>query len=259
LARIVHETGRPARIDDSSDVAKTAPVLEIRSSLGAPITLEGRLWGLLVAGIGGAEPAPPGTEHRLAGFAELVATAIANAEAQAELTSSRARIVAAADETRRQIERDLHDGAQQRLVFRLGYSCVQPRLRCRPNSRRLSAELAQIGSGLNAALEELRQLSQGIHPAILSEAGLAPSLRALARRSAIPVEVEARGATLMISVSDDGVGGATFVGGSGLVGLRDRVGALGGRLERRSADGAGTSLSVELPLGEDAAAAVSEE
>jgi histidine kinase len=142
----------------------------------------------MIAASTGEEPLPAGTEGRLADFTELVATAIANAEAQAELTASRARIVATADQARRRIERDLHDGAQQRLVS------VALRLRTAaaaiPPEEEVQQELAGIGSELDDALDDLRELSRGIHPAILSEGGLGPALRTLARRSSVPVELQ---------------------------------------------------------------------
>jgi signal transduction histidine kinase len=295
VSRLVRETGRPARIDKYVDDAGTAPAvvlgLGIRSAVAAPITVEGRLWGLMVVASTGEKP-PPATEARLAGFTELVATAIANAEAHAELTASRARIVATADETRRRIERDLHDGAQQRLVslalrVRAAQAAVPPEL------DELTAELDRVVAGLNGALDELHELARGIHPSILSEGGLGPALRTLTRRSAVPVEldvrtkgrlwepvevaayyvvsealtnvakhadaswvrvdVEATDGVLRISVHDDGVGGADLAHGSGLVGLKDRVEALAGRISVDSPPGVGTSLQVELPLADDGA------
>jgi signal transduction histidine kinase len=231
----------------------------------------------------------PGTEQRLAEFTELVATAIGNAEGRAELTASRARIVAAADQTRRRIERDLHDGAQQRLVslalyLRAAQAAVPPEL------GELAAELERAVAAATGALEELREIARGIHPTILTEGGLRLALKTLARRSPIPVELEvgvdgrlpdhveasayyvvaealtnvtkhahastvmvtaeadaARG-VLRVSVRDDGTGGADFTRGTGLVGLKDRVEALGGRIFLYSPHGAGTSLQVELPL-----------
>jgi signal transduction histidine kinase len=238
----------------------------------------------------GEEPPPPaGSEARLAQFTELVATAIANAEAQAELRASRARIVGTADETRRRIERDLHDGAQQRLVslalqLRAAQATVPPEL------HELAAELEQVGGGLSTTLDELREFARGIHPAILAEGGLGPALKALARRSpvavdlnvhmddrlpervevgayyvvsealtnaakharasAVQVNVDAAHGILRVSVSDDGVGGADFTRGSGLVGLKDRVEALGGRISLESPPEAGTTIRVELPFGD---------
>jgi signal transduction histidine kinase len=208
-------------------------------------------------------------------------------QSREELAASRARIVAAGNQARRRIERDLHDGTQQRLVslvldLRSAEAAVPPE---RPELR---AQLARVTDGLTGALEELRELSRGIHPAILSEGGLAPALKALARRSAVPVELEvdvqarlpepvevaayyvvsealanaakhahasvaqvearARDGLLHLSVRDDGVGGAAPGGGSGLVGLADRVEALGGTIEVHSPAGQGTSLQIDLPI-----------
>jgi signal transduction histidine kinase len=227
------------------------------------------------------------TESRLMGFAELVATAISNAVARAELNASRARIVAAADETRRRIERDLHDGAQQRLVS-LALELLAAAANAKAGADELRDELARGSSEVTAALDELREISHGIHPAILSEGGLGPALRALARRCAIPVEldispsgrlakrievtayyvvsevltnavkharasavhvaVEQLHATLRLSIRDDGVGGADPARGSGLIGLHDRVEAMGGTILVDSPAGAGTAVLVSLPL-----------
>jgi signal transduction histidine kinase len=235
----------------------------------------------------GDEPPPPGTETRLGGFAELVATAIANAESQAELRASRARIVATADETRRRIERDLHDGAQQRLVA-LGLQLRGAQADVPPELGELDGELEDIAAGITDVLDEVREMARGIHPAILARGGLGPALKTLARRSAVPVVldvrterrlpeaievgayyvvsealtnaakhvhalsvavyVEAVNGVLRVSVQDDGVGGADFARGSGLVGLKDRVEALGGRIAVESAPDTGTAVNVEFPL-----------
>ena len=224
---------------------------------------------------------------RLAGFTELVATAIANAGAQAEVTASRARIVAAADQARRQIERDLHDGAQQRLVT-LALQLRAARAAVPPELGELGAELDRAAAGATGALDELREIARGIHPAILAEGGLRRALRTLARRSPIPVELQVRaderlpdqvevsayyvvaealtnaarhsrasavsvevevaGEVLRVAVRDDGAGGADLARGTGLVGLKDRVQALGGRIFLDSRSGAGTSLQAEFPL-----------
>jgi signal transduction histidine kinase len=207
-------------------------------------------------------------------------------QSRGELAASRARIVAAGDQARRRIERDLHDGTQQRLVslvldLRAAEATVPPELAA------LKQQLARVADGLAGALDELRELSRGIHPAILSEGGLPPALKALARRSALPVELDvevpgrlpepvevaayyvvsealanaakhaqasvahvlarARDGRLHLSVADDGVGGATPEGGSGLIGLADRVQALGGTITVHSPIGQGTSLEVDLP------------
>jgi signal transduction histidine kinase len=287
VSLLVRESGRPARVDNYPDPGRGPTTPGIHAAVGAPITVEGRLWGLVTVAWESWEPPPPRTESRLADFTELVATAIANAEAQAELTASRARIVATADETRRRIERDLHDGAQQRLAS-LALRLRAAQATVPADLQGLSTELDGVAGGLNNALEELREFARGIHPAILAEGGLERALRALARRSAVPVDLNVRTETrlpdrvevgayyvvsealanvakhadastvevevgsadgvLRISVHDDGRGGADFRGGSGLVGLRDRVEALGGRISLESPPGAGTSLQVELPL-----------
>jgi signal transduction histidine kinase len=284
----VRQSSRPARINDHSglegEIAQSVRGLGIRSTVGIPIAVAGRLWGAMVVSSTEYEPLPEGTEARLADFTELLATAIANAEGRAELDASRARIVATADATRRQIERNLHDGAQQQLVsLALQLRGAQAAV---PDEHR--AALSRTVEGLNTVLEELREISRGIHPAILGEGGLRPALKALARRSAVPVEldlraeprlpervevavyyvvsealtnaakyasasgvhvgVEVRDRTLGVSVRDDGDGGADPARGSGLLGLKDRVEAIGGTMSLQSPPGAGTSLHVELPL-----------
>jgi signal transduction histidine kinase len=287
VTTLVFETGRPARIDDYADASGPAADLAreegLRASVGVPITVEGRLWGVVMVSSRRA-PLRADTQARLAGFTELVGTALANTEAQAALTASRARIVATADQTRRRIERDLHDGAQQRLVslvlqLRAAQAAVAPEL---------ARDLDHLAAGLHDALEELREFARGIHPAILSEGGLGPALRTLARRCPVPVdlqvhvegrlpervevtayyvvaealtnvakhagasvvqvEVVAEDGLLRLGVRDDGVGGADPARGSGLVGLKDRVEATGGTLRVDSRAGQGTRLLVELPI-----------
>ena len=193
VTTLVFETRRPARLDIdaglSGAVAEQARAWGVSASVGVPITVAGRLWGVMVAASMRENMLPPDTEHRLADFTGLVATAIANAQAHAELTASRARIVATADQTRRRIERDLHDGAQQRLVslaLRLGGAATA----IPPELSEVHRELAGVGAELDAVQGDLRELSRGIHPAILTEGGLNPALRALARRSPIPVELQ---------------------------------------------------------------------
>ena len=206
---------------------------------------------------------------------------------QAELAASRARIVAAADETRRRIERDLHDGTQQRLVS-LGLELRLAQSNVPPDLTELDAEIARVAQELDGAVDDLREIARGIHPAILSEGGLVPALRTLARRSAIPVEldvqtesrlsepvevaayyvvsetltnttkhgrasrvrvaVDERDGHLQLSIEDDGIGGADPARGSGLVGLRDRVEALGGTIEVTSVTGDGTLVVARLPV-----------
>jgi signal transduction histidine kinase len=229
---------------------------------------------------------PVDTEARLANFTELVATAIANAETHADLAASRARIVAAADETRRRIERDLHDGTQQRLVT-LGLELRTLQGAMPPELGELERQLSHVTEELTSVFEELREISHGIHPAILSKGGLVPALRALRRRSARPIELDvhverrlpepvevavyyvvsealtnavkharasvvhvelaASDSTVRLVVDDDGIGGADLGKGSGLVGLRDRIDALGGTLQVTSPVGHGTKLLIEIP------------
>jgi GAF domain-containing protein len=291
VATAVMRTGRPARREDPEQ--KSEPLeglvgrLGITSTVGTPIVVEGRLWGGMSVSSRQPEPLPADTESRIADFAELVATAIANAEARTELAASRARIVAASDETRRRVERDLHDGAQQRLVT-LGLELRSAQAELPHDLAELRAELTHVDQGLTAVMDELREISRGIHPAILSERGLAPALKALARRSPTPVALDIRvegrlpdgvevaayyvvsemltntakhaqasavhvgvaqaDGVLHISVHDDGIGGADPARGSGLVGLRDRVEARGGTISVRSPRGKGTAVEVTLPL-----------
>ncbi|WP_157987409.1 ATP-binding protein [Jiangella endophytica] len=260
-----------------------------RPATDVPITVEGRLWGALRVANPPRTAAATRADERLAGFAELVATAIANAETRAELTASRARIVATADETRRRIERDLHDGAQQRLVT-FGLRLQALRATVPAELGELATELDVLAAELVNALDELREFARGIHPALLNESGLGPALRTLIRRCPIPVrsdvrvsgrlrepvevaayyvvsealanaakhanatsvavDVETTEERLRLSVRDDGVGGADVAGGSGLVGLKDRVEAIGGRIVVESRRGAGTSVRAELPLAD---------
>ena len=240
------------------------------------------------------EPLPADIEARLAGFTELAATAIANAEAQAALTASRARIVAAADQTRRRIERDLHDGAQQRLVS-LALQLRAAQADVPPGAGELAQRLEGVVTEVTGVLEELREIARGLHPAVLSESGLGPALRMLARRSPFPVSVDVQVArrlpepvetaayyvvsealtnaakhahasaaevevaadgdgVLQVCVRDDGSGGADFGHGSGLVGLKDRIEALGGRIWLHSPPGAGTVVQIVLPVDNPTAA-----
>jgi len=253
--------------------------------VGAPIIVDGRLWGAAIVGSSRVELLPPDTEEQLADFAELIAMAIANAAARDELMASRARIVAAGDEARRRIERDLHDGAQQRLVtLALKIRSLEASM---PTEGGLKRDMAGVGDGLAAACEELREISHGVHPALLSKGGLRSALRSLARRAAVPVALsinveqrlpepvevaayyvvaealtnaakharasqvtvtaDADGEKLRLSVADDGIGGADPCGGSGLIGLKDRVEALGGHIRLTSHDQKGTTLAAEIP------------
>jgi signal transduction histidine kinase len=291
VAAIVRSSGRPVRIDSFADapgpLSATLREHGVQSAVGAPVTVEGRLWGAMVAYSMANEPLPSGTELRLANFTDLVGTAIANTQARADLTASRARVVAATDNIRRRIERDLHDGTQQRLVS-LTLDLRNAQADVPETQAELRLELANIADGLVAALDDLREISRGIHPALLAKGGLEPALKALARRSpvavaldidldgrlpdqveiaayylvaealtnaakhaqptAIWVEAAVDGGRLRLTVRDDGVGGADPARGSGLTGLTDRVEALGGTITVLSPPGEGTRLQVWLPL-----------
>ena len=297
LATIVARSHRPARVDSYSDasgeVAEVVSESGFRSAAATPVVVQGRLWGVLVTATVSEQSLATDTETRLASFTELVATAIANAENLSELMASRARVVAAADKARRQIERDLHDGAQQRLVS-LTLALRTAQMAVVPGDGELGDDLARIAEGLIGVQDDLRETARGIHPAILAQGGLVPALKALARRCTVPVKLdvrtepqlpervevaayyvvaealtnaakhanasailvdaEATDRVLHLRVRDDGVGGADPVRGSGLVGLRDRVAALGGTITVQSPAGAGTSLHVELPLADQSGA-----
>ena len=295
IAATVFRTRQPARIDSWGSgvgpIAERARELGRQSRVGAPIVVDERVWGMALVGTTEPDPLPPDTEGRIAEFAELVATAIAAATARADLIASRARIVAAADDARRRLERDIHDGAQQRLValglkLRLAESGVPDR------QEDLRNELSEVVSGLTDLARELQEISRGLHPAILSRGGLPAAFKTLARRSAVPVnldaaierrlpdsvevaayyvvaealtnaakhaqasEVEVRARVtdeaLELSICDDGIGGADSRKGSGLIGLRDRIEVLGGRMQVASPLGCGTALEITIPHGANA-------
>ena len=287
VARVLR-TGSPERVeyaDAAGAFAERMHSLGYRAAVAAPVTVGGQLWGALAAGSLSAEHLPEGDEQRLCDFAELAAQALANADAHAKLAASRARIVEAGDEERRRLERNLHDGAQQRLVsVALDLRMVGAKFEKDPAGARelLSSAQDQLAQGLN----ELRELARGIHPAVLTERGLGPAIESLAMRAPVPVEIEevpaerlagpveaaayyvvaeamtnvakyahATHATVSVrrfdghatvTVADDGVGGADPSLGSGLRGLADRVAALDGHLEVESTAG-GTRISAEIP------------
>ncbi|HEY3033848.1 MAG TPA: CHASE3 domain-containing protein, partial [Streptosporangiaceae bacterium] len=293
VAGQVQRTGRPARVPDyeaaGGEVSAWAREHGIRSGAGSPIVVEGRLWGVIIAFSGAAGPHPEGTEERLLAFTELAGMAVANTESRAELAASRARVVAAADETRRRIERDLHDGTQQRLIS-LALELRAAEARVPQEQRSLVQQWSRTAQGLTYVVEELREISRGLHPAVLEKGGLGPALRALARRAGVPVDLSVRvdgrlpervevaayyvvsealtnaakharasvvrvdigtaDDTLRLLVQDDGVGGADPSRGSGLIGLNDRVAAVGGRIEITSPPGGGTSLLVTIPVAQ---------
>jgi GAF domain-containing protein len=291
VSRRVFRTGRSVRVDEVDYSAARGPLAAIGRRLGvvstaaSPIFVEGRLWG--VVSVSYDKQLPPEAEERLEKFSELIATAIGNAESSAELAASRRRIVAASDDARRRIERNLHDGTQQRLVS-LGLAVRAAEANLAPDRQDVQDQLSRVATGLAHAVEDLQEISRGIHPAILSRGGLGPALQTLAHRSAIPVDLEItmdvrlaepievaayfvasealanaakhsdatridvslerRDANLLLSVRDDGVGGVDAGRGSGIVGLNDRVEALGGSLRVDSSPGEGTQIVAQLPL-----------
>ena len=291
LAPKICRSGQPERVDDydgiTGSLAERLRALGIRSGVGAPIVFNGELWGAVVISSVEVHAFATGDEHRVAGFTELVAQALANAEAREQLTASRARVVTAGDAERRRLERNLHDGAQQRLVgIALALRLLDRLIDDDP--ARAHAALSSVIEELHHGLAELRELARGLHPAVLTDHGLHAAVAAVAQRAPLPVELEidegerpsdavevaayfvvsealtnvakyaaateARvevrrlGDRLVVVVSDDGAGGADMRGGSGLRGLEDRVEALGGRLHVQSLPGEGTSVRADLPL-----------
>jgi signal transduction histidine kinase len=288
----VLRTGAPARVSRHQPAGGTlsAWALEhagVHSAVGTPIQAEGRVWGAIIAFSAADEPLP-GTEERMLAFTELAAMAIANTESRAQLLASRARVVAAADETRRRIERDLHDGTQQRLIsIALELRAAEARLPL--GHADTGRQYAQTAQDLSGVAEDLRTISRGLHPAILEKGGLGPALRALARRSGLPVELNVRlgqrlpervevavyyvvsealtnaakharasmvevdlgitGQLVRLAVRDNGSGGADPARGSGLIGLSDRIETLGGRIDITSVPGDGTTVLVRIPTG----------
>jgi signal transduction histidine kinase len=287
----VHRTGRPARLDDialaSGQFGTQMREVGIRSAVGAPIVVEGRLWGVIIAASRQEEPLPVGAESRVAEFTELVATAISNVQAWSDLAASRGRIVAAADDERRRVVRDLHDGAQQRLVHTV-ITLNLARRALEQGTDDVHALITQAMSHAEQANTELRELSQGILPRVLMHGGLRDAVDALAARMPVPVEIDisvrrlpapieatayfvvaealtnvakharARSATvgasidsdtLRVEVRDDGRGGAR-PSGTGLVGLRDRLAVLEGQLRVESPADGGTLVAANIPLPE---------
>jgi signal transduction histidine kinase len=291
LAAAVQRTGRPARMDDYDDVtgavADRVRNVGVRAAVGVPIIVGERLWGLAAVGATNPGPMPPDTEERMADFTDLVTTSIANAATRDELLASRARIVAAADDARRRIERDLHDGAQQRLVA-LGLGLRAAESSVPAELQPLKEQIAGLATAVAAVSAEVQEISRGLHPAILSRGGLGSALKVLARRCAVPVDLDVRvdqrlpdpievgsyyvvaealtnaakharaslvevsahatDTELRLEIRDDGIGGAARGKGSGLTGLVDRVEALGGKMTIQSPSGSGTSLLANIPI-----------
>jgi signal transduction histidine kinase/ketosteroid isomerase-like protein len=291
LAGEVQRTGAPRRKEDYGDapgaIAAMSREVGIRSAVATPIVVEGATWGMIAVASRRPEPLPPDTEARLTEFSRIAGMAVANAKSRSDLAESRARIVRAGDEARRRFERDLHDGAQQRLVS-LGLELHLVAETVPAELDDLRDVLSRLGTGLNDALEDLRELSRGLHPTVLSEDGLSRALRSLALRSTVPVDVRIeldserfeepvevaayyvtsealantakhaqasraelsvgyRDGWLELNVSDDGRGGADAGSGSGLTGLVDRVEAIGGTMRIESRPDAGTAINVKLP------------
>jgi PAS domain S-box-containing protein len=289
IAAQVLETGRPARIASyesaSGPLAREARALGIRSSVGCPIVVRGRTWGVIVAYTRGETPFPSNTESRIADFTELVAMAVVNAESQYQLTASRARLLTEADAVRRRIVRDLHDGAQQRLV----HTSITLGLAQRELERGNGAAqelIAEAVGHMQQANEELRELAHGILPAALTRGGLRGGINSVVGRldlavkvdlppERFPAEIEASAyfivaealtnvvkharaesaavsasiddGMLQVEVRDDGIGGAD-PSGRGLVGMNDRVTALGGQFSVESPAGGGTVVTATLPI-----------
>jgi signal transduction histidine kinase len=283
----------PARVSHDTSVCKIGIWTRrhgMHQIVGAPLIVDGCLWGMATILSYDKKPLPADTEPRMLDFMELLATAIANAENLSKLLDSHTRIVAASDEVRRRIERDLHDVAQQRLV------CLQHRLRAAladiPSEQvKLSEQLSWTAKGLSSVLADLQEITRGLHPVTLSRSGLRPALKSLAQRSRVPVELDVRvdrrltghievaiyytvsealtnvakyahatkvrvdldieDRNLRLSIHDNGLGGADPARGSGLAGLKDRVETLGGDLDLISPVGRGTSLLVTIPIEAD--------
>ena len=288
----VYETGEPQRVESYVEtpgaLAQTLRELGYRASVAAPVNVGGRVWGALLAATRSSKRLPEESERRLCDFADLVAQALANADAYDKLAASRARIVEAGDAERRRLERNLHDGAQQRLVA-LALQMRMADSKVDDDPEQAHELVADAQAQLSAALDELRELAHGLHPAVLTERGLEPALRSLgdrapvavdiqglpserlpraieaaayyvvaeaitnavkyARASRVTIHVSPSNGSAVICVADDGVGGADPARGSGLHGLADRVEALSGRLEVDSPPNGGTRIKAEIPLG----------
>jgi signal transduction histidine kinase len=285
----VRATAAPARVDDwgglDGEIADAMFRTGYRSTAAAPIVVAGALWGAVA--IASEDPLPADSENRLGAFCELASLAVASTQARADLTASRARVVRAGDDQRRRLERNLHDGAQQRLVS-VALMLRLAKSRLGPEAEAAAKLLDDASRELDTGLAELRELARGLHPAVLGDHGLQRAIEALTARLPIPVDVEVAleerppddveatayyivaesltnvarhaeadgarvairrdGETLRVEISDDGVGGADASGGTGIVGLRDRAEAAGGTLTVSSPAGRGTIVSAALPL-----------
>jgi signal transduction histidine kinase len=288
VTSLVYRTGRSARFDDyraARSIPAAARKLGLRAAVASPIVVNGRLWGAIAAGTSRAEPMPADAESRIAQFIELVATAISNVQARSDLAASRARLVTEADEARRRVVRDLHDGAQQRLVHTIVTLGLAQRA-VRDGDGEAESLIDEALEHAQRSNAELRELAHGILPAVLTHGGLRAGIDAVVARLDLPVrvdvpaerfpaEIEASAyfivaealtnvvkharagraevrvsvedGMLCVEVRDDGVGGADH-GGHGLVGMGDRVTALGGRLTIDSPASGGTLVAATLPV-----------
>jgi GAF domain-containing protein len=286
-ARVGHPAHMGKLTNDTVRAATAIRPAAIRSTVGIPIVVDGGLWGAVITGTNRPTPMPKDTEQRISGFTELAATAISNAQAREELAASRSRAVVAADETRRRLGRELHDGVQQRLAS-LALTLRMAEVVLPHGSDELGSVLSQAATQLQEVFQELQAMARDLHPSILSQGGLAPALRMICNRSTVPVEldldvdrrlpdpvetaafyivsaglanavkhaptstvrvgVKLTDRSLRVDVRDDGVGGADVTRESGLVGLRDRVAALGGTITVVSPPGDGTAIVAEVPI-----------
>jgi PAS domain S-box-containing protein len=291
VTSMVRRTGRPARIGDyqraRGPVANLARAVEpnVSSAVGAPVVVDGRLWGVIIAGWSGERSPPGDTEERMAKFAQMLDTAIANADSRDQLISSRARLLTAGDEARRRVVRDLHDGAQQRLVHTI-VTLKLAQQAFRDDEEKTESLLSEAVEHAEQGNRELRELAHGILPSALTHGGLHAGIDAVVGRVDLPVQVDVpaerypveieasayfivaealtnvvkhahaghaqvrasvQDGTLRVEIRDDGSGGAD-PDGHGLVGMRDRVTTLGGRLEIESPAGGGTIVAATLPL-----------
>jgi signal transduction histidine kinase len=293
----VYQTLSPVRIDDFSDASGLDAIARdvggVKAAVGVPIVVDGTVWGSINISSTEGGRFQADAEERLSRFTDLVATSVSNATMRAELAASRARIVAAADEERRRVVRDLHDGAQQRLVHTIVTLNLAQCAQDNKDDEKAWALIREARQNVEQANAELRDLAHGILPSVLTRGGLGAAVRALAIRTSVPIEIDIavgrfpaaveatayfivaealtnvakhshaqraevtariRNGVLEIQIRDDGVGGAR-PNGSGLVGLRDRVEALGGTMIIDSPEGGGTTLEAELPLDDAVAAA----
>jgi signal transduction histidine kinase len=291
ITALVQRTGRATRDDDLANtggrLAAYAGLRQVRSAVGSPIIVDGQLWGSMVAATLSAEPIPADAESRIAEFTELVATSISNLQARGELAASRARIVAATDEERRRVVRDLHDGAQQRLVHTV-ITLKRARTALENDDAAAVALVTEALGHAETAMAELRELAHGILPSVLSWGGLRSGVKELASRMPLPVEIgvpkerypapieatayfvvaealtnvvkhaqaehakvaiNVENGALLVEVADDGTGAAD-PNGPGLLGLADRLASLEGALQVVSAPGHGTTVIAKVPLGD---------